>query len=133
MGITVAEFRASFPQFGEEQFPDGRVTFWIGLAAKQLAEDRWDELWPEGVCLYAAHHLTLERAATLSSDGTGGMQAAAGAVVSKSKSVGSVSTSESRAGAAATGSPEAGHWNDTIYGKQYWQLAKLVGAGGLVV
>jgi hypothetical protein len=130
---TVAEFRTSFPQFGEDQFPDGRVTFWVGLAAKQLSADSWDDLWLEGVCLYAAHHLTLERAATLCADGTGGMQAAAGAVVSKSKSVGSVSSSESRAGAAATGRPDAGHWNDTIYGKQYWQLAQLVGAGGLMV
>lgn len=130
---TVQEFRNAFPQFTEELFAEGRVTFYLGLATKQLSQERWDDMWQEGCFLHAAHHLTLERAAVKVADGTGGMDAAAGAVVATSKSVGGVSKSESRAGAAATGNVSAGHWNDTIYGKQYWQLAQLVGAGGLVV
>ena len=129
---TVSEFREAFPQFDAERFSDGRVQFWLTLSAKQLSPERWDDLWAEGVCLYAAHHLTLERAAMLVADGTGGMQAAAGAVISRSKAVGAVNTSESRARAAATANINAGHWNDTVYGKQYWQLAQLVGAGGVV-
>ena len=130
---TVQEFRESFPQFTVELFPDGRVLFALALAEKQLSAERWGDWWADGCCLHAAHHLTLERAATKSQDGTGGMDAAAGPVVSVSKSVGGVSKSESRAGAAATGNIGAGHWNDTIYGKQYWQMAQLVGAGGVVV
>lgn len=131
--LTVARFREMFPQFTEELFPEGRVAFWLTLAGKQLSPARFDDCYPEGCCLYAAHHLTLERAAAKSTDGTGGMDAAAGPVVSSSKAVGGVSLSESRAGAAATGSPTAGHFNDTVYGKQYWQLVQLVGAGGLHV
>ena len=131
--LTVQGFRESFPQFTEELFAEGRVQFYLTLAKKQLDMCRWDELWLEGCFLHAAHHLTLEREANKSKDGTGGINAAAGAVISTSKAVGGVSKSESRAGAAATANLNAGHWNDTIYGKQYWQLAQLVGAGGLQV
>ena len=98
--ISVAGFRDSFPQFTEALFPDGRVAFYLSLAGK-------------------------------AADGTGGMDAAAGPVTSQTKTVGSVSKSESRGGAAASGSANvnAGHWNDTVYGKQWWQLAMIVGAG----
>lgn len=128
-------FREAFPQFTAELFPDGRVQFWLTLAGKAMDRDRWDELYDEGVCLYTAHHLTLEAAAGRAKDGTGGMDAAAGPVTSQTKTVGSVSKSESRAGAAASGSANlnAGHWNDTTYGKMWWQLAQIVGAGGLHV
>lgn len=129
--LTVFGFRESFPQFTEELFPDGRVGFYLKLAAKQLSRERWGDIWEEGAHLYVAHFLTLEKAASRAKDGAGGMDAAAGAVVSRSKTVGGVSVSESRAGAAATANLNAGHWNDTVYGKQYWQLVQLVGAGGV--
>lgn len=131
--LTVQGLRESFPQFTEELFPDGRVSFYLKLAGKQLDKARWDDWWIEGCHLHAAHHLTLEREASKAKDGTGGIAAAAGAVVAASKTVGGVSKSESRAGAAATGDPLAGHFNDTIYGKQYWRMAQLIGAGGAVV
>ncbi len=131
--ITVQEFRESFPQFTEELFSDARVQFYLTLAGKSLSAERWEELLPEGTSLFVAHYLTLEKEATKAVDGTGGIAAAAGAVISSSKTVGGVSLSESRAGSAATGNLNAGHWNDTIYGKQYWQLVQLVGVGGLLV
>ena len=131
--MTVAEFRDSFPQFGEELFPAARVAFYLTLAGKRLPPERWRDLLPEGTALFTAHFLSLERAAALKADGTGGMDAAAGPVIGKSQSVGGVSVSETRAGAAATGDVRAGQWNDTIYGKQFWELAQIVGAGGAVV
>lgn len=129
--ISVAGFRESFPQFAEALFPDGRVAFHLSLAGKAMSEEKWEDLYEEGICLYAAHHLTLEAAAMKAADGTGGMDAAAGPVTSQTKTVGSVSKSETRGGAAASGSANvnAGHWNDTVYGKQWWQLAMMVGAG----
>lgn len=102
--ISVAGFRDSFPQFTEALFPDGRVAFYLSLAGKAMSEEKWEDLYEEGVCLYAAHHLTLEAAAMKAGDGTGGMDAAAGPVTSQTKTVGSVSKSESRGGAAASGS-----------------------------
>lgn len=131
--LTVQGFREAFPQFTEELFPDARVRFYLTLAGKSMSKERWDDLLPEGMGLFAAHHLTLEREANKAKDGTGGIAAAAGPVISSSKTVGGVSKSENRAGAAATANLNAGHWNDTIYGKQYWQMAQLIGAGGLQV
>ena len=60
--ISVAGFRDSFPQFTEALFPDGRVAFYLSLAGKAMSEEKWEDLYEEGVCLYAAHHLTLEAA-----------------------------------------------------------------------
>ena len=131
LAVTAAEFRAAFPQFTEDLYPDARVSLCLALAARRLDPCRWDELLADGMALFTAHYLTLERAATKAGDG--GMEAAAGPVVSVSKTVGGVSKSENRAGAAATGYAEAGHWNDTVYGKQFYELMRLIGAGGTVV
>lgn len=131
--LTVQGFRESFPQFTDALFPEGRVRFWLTLAGKSMSRERWDTLLPEGMGLFAAHFLTLEREANKVTDGTGGITAAAGPVISSSKAVGGVSKSEGRAGPTATASLNAGQWNATIYGQQYWQLAQLVGVGGLHV
>lgn len=130
---AVQGFREAFPYFTEERFSDARLSFWLKFAMKQLPEKRWEELWDEGCYLFMAHYLSLEALAGKSAAGTGGVEAAAGAVVSSSKSVGGVSKSESRAGAAATGDQAAGQWNDSIYGRQLWQLICIIGAGGTVV
>ena len=135
--MTVDEFRAAFPAFTVELFPDARVEFYLALAGERLPPDRWGGLLPGGTALFVAHNLTLEKAAERAADGAGGFYAAAGPVVSESesKTVGGVSktVSTGRAGAAATGYAAAGQWNDTVYGKQFWELAQIVGAGGTVV
>lgn len=129
----VAEFREAFPQFTEDNFPDGRAAFWLSAASKRLDPDRWGDLLAEGMCLFAAHNLTLERAASLAADGTGGMDAAGGPVTAESKTVGSVSLSKTRSGGAASVYANAGHYNDTSYGKQFYELLLIIGAGGLQV
>ena len=131
--FTPQEFRDAFPQFSEELFPAGRVQFFLTLASKSLSADRWDDLLPEGTFLYVAHYLTLEAEALKAKDGTGGMHAAAGPVVSESKTVGGVSVAKGKAGPAATGYLSGGQWNDTSYGKQFYSLLLLIGAGGLQV
>lgn len=124
MSVSVQDFREAFPAFGDAA--DARVGFWLKLASKQLNAARWGDLLPEGTCLFVAHNLELEREAAK----VGASAAAAGPVVSESQAVGGVSLSESRAGTAATGNLGAGHYNLTIYGQQYWQLAQIVGMGG---
>jgi len=131
--MTPEEFRMALPQFSAELYPDTRVQFWLALAAKALPAERWGDLLPEGTVLYAAHHLTLERAASLDAQGTGGMDVAAGPVTAVTKTVGSVSKSESRAGTAAAGIIGSGQWAQTIWGQQFYQLVLLVGAGGAQV
>lgn len=129
--LTVQGFREAFPQFAEDLFPDGRVQFYLTLAGKSMSVERWDDLLPEGMGLFTAHHLTLEREASKAKDGTGGINAAAGPVIGASKTVGGVSKSESRAGTAASGDPAAGEYNLTWYGQKYWGMRQLVGIGGL--
>ena len=75
--ISVAGFRDSFPQFTEALFPDGRVAFYLSLAGKAMSEEKWEDLYEEGVCLYAAHHLTLEAAAMKAADCAEEVQSAA--------------------------------------------------------
>ena len=133
MTLSVQGFREAFPQFTEELFPSARVGFYLTFAEKQLSFERWDTLWVEGCYLHTAHNLTLEQVALKNTDGTGGVDATAGTVVSVSKAVGGVSYSETKAGSASTANPMAGEWNLTWYGQKYWQLCQLLGVGGLVV
>lgn len=130
---TVETFRESYPVFTAELFADARVAFWLTVAGMQLDAERWQELYVHGCCLYVAHQLTLEAAAGKAIDGSGGMEAAAGPATAESKAVGSVSHSITKGGAAASGaaSINAGHYNLTVYGQQYWQLVQMIGAGGL--
>lgn len=130
--MNAAEFRAAFPAFTAELHPDARVDFWLLVGSKRLDEDRWGDLYEQGLCLFAAHNLTLERAASLDPTGTGGMSAAAGPVTSESKTVGPISKSKSYS-QATTANPAAGQWNLTIYGQQLYELMQLVGVGGVCV
>lgn len=125
--LNIRDFRAAFPQFTEELFPEAGVEFFLRLASKQLKAERWGDLLPEGMGFFVAHHLSLEREAAAS----GGMAAAAGPVSSESRSVGGVSHSVTRSGIAVD--PAAGHWNLTVYGRRFQQLERLAGAGGAVV
>lgn len=130
--MDAAGFRTTFPAFTEELFPEARVSFWLGVGTKRLSAERFDDLHDQAVCLYAAHNLTLERAASLDTTGTGGMNAAAGPVTSESKTVGPISKSKSYS-QATTASMAAGQYNLTIYGQQLYELMQLVGVGGVCV
>jgi hypothetical protein len=129
--MDAAGFRAAFPAFTPELHPDARVAFWLLVGSKRLAEDRWGDLYEQGLYLFTAHNLTLERAASLDPTGTGGMSAAAGPVTSESKTVGPISKSKSYS-QATTANPAAGQWNLTIYGQQLYDLMQLIGVGGFV-
>jgi len=133
--MDVAAFRESFPQFTADLVPDARVQFHLTVAGKLLPATRWGDLLDQGVGLYVAHQLTLELEALKAHDGTGGIGAAAGAVTSETKTVGSMSHAVTRAGASGQGSAlvNAGQYNSTVYGQQLWQLMQVVGAGGMVV
>lgn len=133
--MDVAAFRIAFPQFTPDLAPDARVRFHLTVAGKLLPAARWGELLDEGMGLYAAHQITLELEAGKAGDGTGGIDAAAGPVTGETKTVGGMSHAVTRAGAAAQGSAltDAGQYNGTVYGQQFWQLVRIIGAGGCVV
>lgn len=128
--MDVAGFRAAYPAFTAELHPDVRVAFHLRAAGLRLPPERWGDLLDDGTGLYVAHHLTLEAKANQAADGTGGMDAAAGTLASESKTVGPVSKSKAYTNAASA-EPGGGHWNLTLYGQQFRDLAKLVGMGGI--
>lgn len=132
--MDVAAFREAFPQFTEKLVPDARIAFHLRVGDKLLSPTRWGELRDDGLGLYVAHQLSLELEAAKDTRGTGGITAAAGPVTGETKTVGGASHSTTRAGAAAQGAAlvNAGQYNLSVYGQQFWQLVQVVGAGGMV-
>ncbi len=92
---------------------------YLDLAAKVLPAERWADYLDLGTELFVAHNLTLDgqRAKPLSGLVTG-------------KTVGSASVSYDGASVTLNG---AGPWNATGYGARFWQLAYMIGAGGVQV
>jgi hypothetical protein len=123
--FSVANFRAAFPEFADTaRYPDEQLNFWSSIAIAQVNSDRWGAQTDTGVMLYVAHEVTLAAQSQASGviGGTPGGQS--GPV--NSKTVGSVSVSYDTAQAAEK---DAGHWNLTVYGKQFFHLARIFGAG----
>lgn len=124
---TVEQFRVAFPQFADpSRFPDVPITFRLNLADIMLSEKTTGkEMFPYLVGLFVAHYMTLwladSKAELVGGAGgsTNGVQA--------SKSVDKVSVSYDT---GATLNPDAGFWNNTRYGAEFWQLIIMFGAGG---
>ncbi|ASN14916.1 DUF4054 domain-containing protein [Pantoea ananatis] len=124
---TVEQFRVAFPQFADPaRFPDIPITFRLNLADIMLSEKTTGkEMFPYLVGLFVAHYMTLwladSKAELMGGAGgsTNGVQA--------SKSVDKVSVSYDT---GATLNPDAGFWNNTRYGAEFWQLIIMFGAGG---
>lgn len=104
---------------------------YIALASASLVQARWRDAWPIAMDLYVAHYCTL----WLRSDGdiysTPGQAAAAGLTrgITVSKSAGGVSLGIQ----PVTGIENWGAWQETSYGEQFASLAKLVGAGPILL
>lgn len=123
--MDVTQFRKDFPEFADaSRFPVGQVEFWGRMAAKLVSETRFGDLYTEAVELFAAHNLVL--AAQSRAAAAGGSLPGGNAGPVASKAVGSVSVSYDTAGSMEL---NAGHWNQTTYGRQYIRLARLIGQG----
>lgn len=84
------------------------------------------ELFPYYAGLFVAHYMYLDAADNRSSavGGAGG----ANSGVLTSKSVDKVSMSYD---ASMTMNPDAGFWNNSRYGSEFWEYMMLFGAGGI--
>lgn len=123
--MDIAQFRTDFPEFASTSaFPDSQVTFWSGMGEKLIDSSRFGTLYTEAVELFTAHNLVLARQSQVAVS-TGGLPGGnAGAVASKA--VGSANVSYDAAGSMEI---NAGHWNQTTYGRQYIHLVRLIGQG----
>lgn len=125
--MDAATFRQDYPEFGStSDYPDAQVNLWLSMAAKMLNADRWGDILDLGLCLYTAHHLALGRRDVIAA-ASGGIPGSIQGVLT-SKSVDKVSAAYD---ASSITNPEAGFWNGTIYGVRLYNLARLMGAGGV--
>lgn len=125
--MNVSQFRTDLPEFADgTRFPDAQLTFWSGIGEKLISADRFDTLYVNAVELFTAHNLTLA-IANKETVAAGGLPGGASGVIA-GKTVGSISVNYDN---SATMALNAGHWNQTTYGRQYIQLARLIGGGCL--
>lgn len=119
--------RQIFPEFLDPTiYPDQQIQFWLDVAAKMLNADRWYDLLDNGMYLFTAHHLVIARRDQVAAESGGAVGGIQGAV--SSKTVDKVSVSYE---ANSVLYDDAGFWNGTTYGVQYWNLVRMVGAGGI--
>lgn len=107
---------------------------WIAIATSSLSYARWRHLWEMGVSLYVAHFLTLY-AQTLNDPSRGLMvnvEAGLAKGVITSKSVSDMSVSYDF-GSVANETQGWGTFNQTMFGLQFVQFAKLVSKGGMTI
>ncbi|HEN3430363.1 TPA: DUF4054 domain-containing protein [Yersinia enterocolitica] len=123
---TPAQFRTDFPQFeNEARYPNAAIQFRLSLADNLLDENLLDNMFPYLVELFVAHYMTLQ-AKDMQSAALGGASGATNSVAA-SKSVDKVSVSYDN---SATLNPDAGFWNFTRYGAEFYQIILMFGAGG---
>ena len=127
---NVVQFRSDFPEFANEvSYPDSSVLMFLNLAAVLLANQcRWASLLTIGTELVTAHYLVLQ-ARDLAAAAAGGVPGTPTGLQT-AKSVGDVSVSYDYSRTTMEG---AGFWNLTTYGQRFWQMARMIGAGGLQV
>lgn len=124
---AVSDFRRDFPQFADPaKYPDAQIGFRLNLADELLTENvTGKKLFPYFAGLFVAHYMTLWAADSraMLAGGPGGSTNG----VQSSKSVDKVSVSYDT---SATLNPDAGFWNNTRYGAEFYQLITMFGAGG---
>lgn len=123
--FDVAAFREAYPEFNDTaKFPDSMISGWATVAQLQVRCRRWKSQYNLGVNLYIAHEITLESQQQAAAT-AGGSPAGPSGIVN-SKTVGSVTVAYDTASAVEK---DAGHWNLTMYGRQFIRLARMFGAG----
>lgn len=129
MAFDIAAFRAAFTEFSNvTKYPDAMINFWAALGQLMLIECRWRETYSYGLQLYVAHEVTLAARNAAAGATPGGTPGKAG--LQSSKSVGSTSVGYDTNN---TAEKNAGWWNLTIYGQQFFRLSRMIGAGALQV
>ena len=123
--MDIATFRQNFPEFADvAAYPNSQITFWATVAEKMVVQSIWNDMYDFGVQLYVAHEITLARQNQLAA-ATGGLPGQGGGIAT-SKTVGSVSVGYD---ANTNTEKNAGWWNLTNYGKQFFRLINIFGAG----
>lgn len=111
---TPEAFLTFFPNF--KDVPTDTLNAYLALVVKQVPDGRFRAETEYGRYLLVAHQLTVNGLSGKEASAVGGVS---GAIASKT--VGSVSVSYDTGGSSET---DAGFYNATIYGKQYYALMR---------
>lgn len=126
--MDITQFRLDYPDFKDaDVYTDSMCTYWSTLAEKLHSPSVFGNVYTEVIEVYTAHCLTVQESNIQDSQSGNAPGQEAGAV--SSKTVGSVSLAYET---AATMELDGGWFNLSKYGRQYLQLAKMFGCGGMV-
>ncbi len=124
---AVSDFRRDFPQFSDDtKYPDAVIEFRLNLADMLIDGSTMGNIFPYLAELFVAHYMVLNAADTAAGALGGAGGTTSGVVASKSVDKVSVSYDNS-----ATLNADAGFWNFSRYGAEFWQLLMLFGYGGI--
>lgn len=123
--FDIGLFRTKFPEFSNvDVYPTSTIEAWAEIGCLLISCRVWKRAWFRGMALYIAHQITIE-AQNVKLAANGGVPGTFGGVAN-SKAVGSASVGYDSASTSVEG---AGFYNLTNYGKQFYQLVKVFGAG----
>lgn len=124
---TVQQFRTDFPEFANEtSYPSASITFYLGQADNLMSQDVMGDQFVYLVELFTAHYTEL-RGRAIKAAAIGGVNSSGGGVMT-SKSVDKVSASYDVSGII---NPDAGFWNNTSYGREFFWWWEMYGMGGV--
>lgn len=125
MDFVVADFREGYPEFQDNvKYPDALISGWAQVATALVNPRAWKNQTCLAISLYIAHEITLaaQSVAAAKIGGTPGGQAG----LVNTKTVGSVTVGYD---VQSTVEKNAGWWNLTTYGKQFYRLLRIFGSG----
>jgi hypothetical protein len=117
--INTITFLEKFPQFNDlNKYPEESIQFWFDYSMKFFDIQRWGKFYEDGLYLLTAHNLILA-----------GMNGHISGILT-SKSVDSVSAGYD---VNSIMYKNAGLYNRSVYGMQYYHLSQIIGAGPIGV
>ena len=123
---TSDQFRADFPEFSDKtRYPDTSVNFYLTQADNLLEQARFGDKFVYLAELFTAHYTEI-RGRRSAQAALGGVNSSGGGILT-SKSVDKVSASYDVSGII---NPDAGFWNNTDYGREFFWWWEMSGAGG---
>jgi hypothetical protein len=127
--VTVADFRARFPEF--ESNSDAQIQTALDDALPWNGYAAWGQTYIKGVCTLAAHFLAV---ANQRARKTGGGAAATGiSTFVSGRKAGALSTNYSAVGGATGDGSTPGFLALTSYGQEWYSMARIRGMGAAVL
>jgi len=131
--ISASQFQQNYDEFGNtEVYSPSVVQNVLTLAYLMLNSERWGAILDYGAQLFTAHYLALARRSANENASDNSANNPTGTMIGpiSARSVDKASVNYDTANAIIEG---GNHWNLTIYGVQFLDMSRMVGAGPMQV